>query len=327
MNSMETETVIMDGHVFIQLWPCSRTVLPDGAEAAIWRGVAYRLQEGNRIDISASVAQSAHGPTARIIADGDTSWVLVQGLASDLAHVQSMLVACGETVTRTGRWLGEAEGGVTFDWFIRCASLLGTEALRVLSPEGSSAAEANDRQRIMALEGRLSELSAMVARLESVQPVTAPALRSDHELALARDEIARLHAEIEAQAPTPSPLPPPPPAALRLRDEIGAAFAALRPDVDLLRDSLEVVCVEFHARPALWRAIGELPASGVRPEGWKSLRGVDRFWERHISTGRDDSGRAYARFDRQSRVWRLLIGWKVDQSRDIAWLANHVPQN
>ena len=322
MNSTETEIVIMDGDVFIQLWPCSRTRMADGSEAAIWRGVAYRLQDGDRIDISACEPKFAPGPTTRIIADGDTSWVLVQGLASDLAHVKSMLAACGETVTRTGRWLGESDG-VTFDWFIRCASLLGTEALRLLSPEEGSAAEANDRQRITALEGRLSELTAMVARLESVRPVTAPALRSDHELALARYEIARLHAEIETQAPTP----PPPPAALRLRDEIGAAIAALRPDVDLLRDSLEVVCVEFHARPALWRAIGELPASGERPEGWKSLRGVERFWERHISTGRDDSGRAYARFDRQSRVWRLLIGWKVDQSRDIAWLANHVPQN
>jgi len=50
------------------------------------------------------------------------------------------------------------------------------------------------------------------------------------------------------------------------------------------------------------------------------LRSAERWWERHISTGQDDNDRAYARFDVSSRRWSILVGWKVDQVRDIAWL-------
>jgi hypothetical protein len=64
----------------------------------------------------------------------------------------------------------------------------------------------------------------------------------------------------------------------------------------------------------------ELPVTGGRPDGWKALRGTERWWERHVSTGQDDSGRAYARFDPIRRRWELLLGWKADQTRDIGWL-------
>ena len=94
----------------------------------------------------------------------------------------------------------------------------------------------------------------------------------------------------------------------------------MRPDIDLARDSLIVASGELTSRAGFYRAIAELPASGTRPDGWKMLRGADRWWERHVSTGRDDAGRAYARFDPVTRRWSFLLGWKQEQTHDIAWL-------
>ena len=82
---------------------------------------------------------------------------------------------------------------------------------------------------------------------------------------------------------------------------------------------LGAVITEIQRTGAL-RAIAELPASGSRPDGWKMLRGAERWWERHVNTGRNDLGRAYARFDTQTRCWTLLVGTKGSQAQDIEWL-------
>ena len=50
------------------------------------------------------------------------------------------------------------------------------------------------------------------------------------------------------------------------------------------------------------------------------LRGAERWWERHINTGRNDLGRAHARFDTQTRCWNLLVGIKGSQTQDVEWL-------
>jgi hypothetical protein len=97
-------------------------------------------------------------------------------------------------------------------------------------------------------------------------------------------------------------------------------LAALRPDILLIRDSLLIAFGEFHSRNGFYKALGELPSSGSRPEGWKMLRGAERWWECHVSTGRNDHGRAYAKYDTTARQWSLLLGWKADQQQDIAWL-------
>jgi hypothetical protein len=98
----------------------------------------------------------------------------------------------------------------------------------------------------------------------------------------------------------------------------------LRPDVELLGDTLTIALGEFASRSAFYRAVQQLPVEGSRPQGWKMLHAAERWWERHVSTGRDDRGRAYARFDTGTRRWQLLLGWKSDQARDIAWLQRQV---
>jgi hypothetical protein len=152
----------------------------------------------------------------------------------------------------------------------------------------------------------------------------AAALDSRHDTEMA-DQLREALNEIEALkaalgAPRERSLETLPPANFRLAEELRAVLTATRPDVTLLRDSWQVLAGEFRSRDGFWRAVGELPPDGSRPHGWKSFRSAERWWERHVSNGEDDTGRAYARFDTGTRSWRVLLGWKAAQDRDSAWL-------
>jgi hypothetical protein len=98
----------------------------------------------------------------------------------------------------------------------------------------------------------------------------------------------------------------------RLQDEIAVSLATLRPDLRLLR--------EFADRRAFYRALIEL-GSDVLGRTWKKIRGsgASTWFERHVSTGQDDSGRIYAR--RTDGRWDLLVSHKSQQARDIVWLS------
>ena len=162
----------------------------------------------------------------------------------------------------------------------------------------------------------------MEAALRSVarpakQPVLSATSGSDAALEAALARVQELQLRLDALA-TRQPASKPP--QTRLQDELGAVLTAFRPDVVLLRDSLRVAVGEFPSRSGFYRTLRELPPEGGRPEGWKALRGADRWWERHVSTGQDDGGRAYARFDATARRWAVLLGWKVEQARDIEWV-------
>ena len=75
-------------------------------------------------------------------------------------------------------------------------------------------------------------------------------------------------------------------------------------------------------RRALYRGLAELHVvNGRLPATWKKLKGLNAWWERHMSNGQDDAGRVYARLRDSDRIWNVLISHKGEQSRDIAWLA------
>lgn len=45
-------------------------------------------------------------------------------------------------------------------------------------------------------------------------------------------------------------------------------------------------------RRALYRGLAELQiVNGRLPPTWKKLKGLDAWWERHMSDGQDDAGR------------------------------------
>ena len=97
-------------------------------------------------------------------------------------------------------------------------------------------------------------------------------------------------------------------------------FWAVIPEVRLMRDSLIVVAAEFSNRRALYRGLVELRTVNSRlPPTWKKLKGLDEWWERHISDGQNDAGKVYARLGDSDHIWDVLISG--EQARDIAWLA------
>jgi len=324
----EIDVDVFEGERLVQRCACTAQPFPDGRPGAIWRGVTYPLLPGDRIDVGATQHREVQGQPFAVVAGEGTTWILVSGLASALTEARDRLEAGGIRVAHSGRWLGDTPEGSSFDWFLRCegvvevgqvGELLGANRTVVQTAEG----------RLAVLEQHLLEMRAALARLadELVVATRAPSTASllqetrsanhDAILEATRDRVRELETRLAATPPNPAPARS---STARLQQELGAVLVALRPDVILLRDSLQVAVGEFASRTAFYRTLQELPVSGARPEGWKALRGSERWWERHVSNGQDDSGRAYARFDTRSRQWRLLLGWKGEQSRDIDWI-------
>jgi len=324
----EIEIAVFDGETLIQRCPCTLRDLPDGRRGVIWRGVVYPLLPGDRIDVSAGEAQAAPEQPFAVLGGEGSTWVLIRGLADALAEAQARLGAAGIRVARSGRWLGDPVGNVAFDWFLRCEGTLEPHQVRELLGQGSVVNDTAEA-RLAVLEQQLLETKAELARLAEqlhkatpppsvpAQPVTPVVPERDAALEGALEKIRELQTRLEAVPPRAAPSRP---AVGRLEEELAAVLGALRPDVILLRDSLRVVVGEFFSRAGFYRILQELPVEGGRPRGWKALRGAERWWERHVPTGQDDTGRAYACFDPMVRRWNLLVSWKEEQSRDIEWL-------
>lgn len=108
---------------------------------------------------------------------------------------------------------------------------------------------------------------------------------------------------------------------VRIIDEVGLVVAILLPRIQLLKDSLTVIVTEFSDRRALYRALYGFGGDTIHfSNPWKKLKGREDWWERHVSTGQDNTGRIYARMDRSSQNWFVLVSKKVSQERDIVWL-------
>jgi hypothetical protein len=326
MMQSEIEISLMDDGVVVQRWPCTRTAMPDGSPGVIWRGVAYPLLPGDRIEIGAPHRQN-QGISHAVVAGEEATWILLQGLPATLQAACGALARNGVEVSRSGRWLGEPADGVAYDWFLRCVGAVDpTVVANVLGAPVAAPATIDAAARVLVLEQRIADLLAELARVElalrHAANTTAPAVPAaptapDPALIEALEQLATLRRRIAAAETSPVP---PSGAAVRLRDEVAAFLAALRPDVRLLRNSLTVVVGEFESRVGFYRAIRELPSSGARPDGWKTVHAAEKWWESHMSNGRDNTGRAYARFDTKTRQWGLLVGWKSEQAQDIAWL-------
>lgn len=325
----ETEIDVHAGPLLVGRYVC--TLSGDAGETrwASWRGMLYPLRDDGSIDVGVVPAAPA-ADAFTVVRGEDATWVLLQGMPEDLANGAALLGAGGLRVLRSGRWLGEPVGQVAYDWFVRCAGDVPAERITALLDAGGPAAPTDEAARVRVLEQEAREARARLAELEAAlrnagERRAEPASPSDDGTAGALEEAWRENAELKARlermeasadqtARGGSRVPV-------LREEVDGLIKALRPDVTFLRDSLRVAFGEFSSRESLYRAVSELPESGARPDGWKDLKGQNRWWERHVSDGRDDTGRAYARFDRDARRWDLLIGWKSEQARDIDWIA------
>jgi hypothetical protein len=288
-----------------------------------WRGVVYPLLPGDQIDVGLpQQAEPASSGKHVMLPGHDVSWILLQGMATARDEALHSLEAAGFICSRSGRWLGDLVAGEAYDWFIRCEGEVDPAVIAGLLRGQVQAAPDDPTARVALLEQRISDLKADLATLEAKlrKVPDVPDARPEDGARGLEAALAQLAVLQDKLAEQPERLPPARPRD-RLGDEIGLMLKGVRPDIEMLRDSLVVAVGEFTSRAALYRALGELPVEGGKPGAWKMLRSVERWWERHVSDGRDHTGRLYAKFDASARRWQVLLGWKQDQARDIAWLS------
>jgi hypothetical protein len=284
-----------------------------------------------------------------VVQGGDAVWVLVAGDVILRDEYAAKLRHGGFDVLRVGQWLGESVQGFDADWFIRVERPLGDSALesRLASVLGGTCAASTNAEdpvqmelsRQRALEDELAAARAQALAFEQLLgEERQKALASEAELFVLIESLEAELAEKKRDFAGPgeqqntlltgpknsdgglSPTRVGKPVT-KIQDEISSVLTSLLPNMKLLRSSLRIASSEYRDRGAFYRALGEL-ATGVAklPPAWKKLRGADGWWERHVSTGEDDSGRLYARYGTEGASWQLLLSFKSEQSRDVAWL-------
>ncbi|WP_158044846.1 hypothetical protein [Skermanella pratensis] len=294
---------VFEGEQFLEGRVCRKVLLPDQVAGVIWRGLAYPLLEGSRIDIAGpaiipgSTASTPRSQPAEgrftVIEGADEAYLLIQGSGLECEQAASRLGAVGFKVIRTGRYLGEPVDDVIPDWFIRfehgpqqSGSLLTRVAsvlAGVLACSGSSSTElrlrlveselATAKAKEAALRVELARLKLTIAERENAEVWNEAKARTELDaLQSALVEEARNRAAAEAlaleAASTPRNLVQP-----RLRDEVSAVFESLLPRITLLRSSPEAIAAEFSDRRFLYRALAELSAGDEGlPANWKKLR-------------------------------------------------------
>jgi hypothetical protein len=279
---------------------------------------------------------------------GDNSgYLLIQGSVIDRETAAAALRKSGATIVRIGRYMGDPLDGLSPDWFVRFElgeATFDTVADAVGAPDfdrasaGESAADLRSRLLITELgqaRVQIATAKAEIARLRlELAEISARAVVADvHADVLVRleDERAALQealiaesqareaAEAVAREAEPSARRPEAPRALTA--EIETVLRAMTPRVRLIRDSLAFCAVELSDRAHLYRILAQLEGTPMGwPAGWKKLKALAGWWERHLSDGVSDAGRIYARLDPSDRCLEVLVSTKGDQQRDIAWL-------
>lgn len=338
--SPEVEIEIYDGNVALDKRRCPLVRLGDGRSAALWRGLAFPLLSGDRIDVGGE-AWSAPDTLPLVLPQkafavigGQTeAYLLLAGGFIETEAVAGKLRQAGIVVLRTGRYFGEAVPGLEADWFIRIIKPSDVEDLETaLEPivaaqaiRPAEASKADPRTRLLTAEllaarAREASLQVEIARLRSAIAEARPEIDRHSEAlqeALAEEQRRRIEAEEAASAFESRPRVMP---AGRIADEVRYVLVGLLPHIRMLRDSIEVITAEFASRQGVWRALSELSDAGGIPRDWKKIHGAEGWWERHLINGRDNAGRIYVRKS-AGVCWDVLVSHKTEQPRDIAWLA------
>ncbi|HZS85508.1 MAG TPA: hypothetical protein VFA50_21745 [Stellaceae bacterium] len=322
----------------------------------IWRGLAYPFCAEGIIDIE-SIAfppgecspweqASSMPPQPFALIDGaDEAYALLPGSIADCDEAASQLRNAGVTIVRTGRYLGDPLPQLQADWFVRfvkpadkadlqafIGSVLGHSLgapppqdsaelrIRVLRQELASARarEANLRAELYEVKTKSIDAGRLELELAELQAALAEEKQRAESLSVMPSSEPVLDVAIDQAASVPTRPSPAVPG--RLTVEIQTVLEVLLPRVRLLRDSLDVVATEFGTRQSVYRALAELHEIGSRPSAWKKVQGADGWWERHVSNGQDNQGRAYARLNAEDRRWEVLISHKSAQPRDMKWL-------
>lgn len=341
---------ILDGTLLLDERDCRTIERPDGGLAAIWRGQAFPLlPDGKSIDVSqegwspselALLKPREAPPAYALLENKDSVYVLLSGSVTDREAAVSRLKLARIEVERTGPYLGAPVAGMDCDWYIRLshpgrldlstlianslgvppsqANAPGDLRTRLLETELSLARARNaaDRAELARIRLENAALQSTSAEAQSfrmaMEAANAEAIRLTQEFERLSQEVARSR---EMQHIRPDH---------RIETEIVDMMAMLLPRARLLRDSLQLMTIEYASRKGVYRALQELHTSdqGI-PSAWKVVKGLNGWWERHVSNGQADTGRAYARLDTSDRIWDVLLSHKATQPRDMQWLARN----
>ena len=332
--------------------PLRRVRLPDGRPGALWGGQAFPLAEDGSIDIAGPFFApevcrpwSETSPKRRWTLFGgfEEAVLLLDGDALARDAALSALRSAGLEVLRAAPVL---DPELEADWSVRLTvprdgPPLAARIEAALGPSSplSGPTSPGDRLRTRLLEEEVRRLLAErdklrraleAARSSASAPRGRASEEMDTELLRARRRIAELEAELErAHEKTAShrqlvedaragsvPVVAPNTERVhrRLRTELEAFVEAL-PRIELVGDSLLALLTDYRERRAVYRVLGELQAGDALQRRFKPVRGRDGWYECHVSTGHDDSGRIYVH--RVGERWRVLVSKKEDQKRDL----------
>jgi NTP pyrophosphatase (non-canonical NTP hydrolase) len=337
---LEVEIKICEGNVALNKRRCPLVRLRDGRSAVFWRGLAFPVLPGDRINIAedaypiTETLPSATLPNAFAVIDGqDEAYILMAGGFIETEAVAGKLRQARIVVLRTGRYFGEPVPGIEADWFIRIVKPSDVEdlatalepiiAAQALRPEDPSTTDLRTRLltvELLAARAREAGLQVEIARLRSTIAQSQPEIDRQSEAlqeALAEERRRRIEAEEAAAAVESRPKAMP---SGRVADEVRDVLAGLLPHMRMLRDSVEVMTAEYASRQGVWRALGELTNAGGIPRDWKKIHGADGWLEQHLINGRDNTGRIYVPKS-GGMNWDVLVSHKAQQPRDVAWLA------
>lgn len=351
---------VFDGSQLVEVRACTLMQLPDGRQAAIYRGLAFPLMpSGNSINI----AEEAHPPVPAapietmksgnepnvpyaVVSGVDQAYIFVAGSAMDLERAAADLRQAGVPILRTGRYLGDPVDGLAADWFVRVippddgerlSDRVGRVLGRVQSPQNEPmlrlrllAAElAQTRERALRSEAEVKKLKAALRSQPLPDTHRAGVTEAAYPEGAGAGQYPPDATAIDdnradhATATENAQLPyQPTPMPKRVLAEIEDVFVALLPRIRLLRQCIDVVAIEFVDRRSLYRVLAELDRCETTiPSRWKTVQGVDGWIEKSkVGNGQDSQGRIYARLDRADRSWEVLVSHKAEQDRDIAWL-------
>lgn len=327
--------------------------LPDGRLGALWRGQVFPLAADGSIDI-AGPFEPTDACRPLPTAPGTQGWSLLEG------HEEAVLLLQGDALTRDAALAALRAAGLSAiraypalnpdleaDWSIRLlipregpplreriAALLGESAVEPTPPSTEERLRLRlleqQMQRVLAERDRLRAEVEMLRRAQTEAlsgKERNPALERVREL---EREVERAHAEIEALqkalADAEARVRPGSRADdTRLHRRLAAeieAFLEAFPRIELVGDSILTLLTDYSARTSVYRVLSELERGVELHRRFKPVRGADGWWECHVSTGHDDSGRIYIRWAVER--WRVLVSIKEAQKRDLAWLKSNL---
>lgn len=312
--------------------------LADGRTGTLFRGQVFPLAADGSIDIAGPyVTPEECAPPARasggwsLIRDGEEAVLLLSGGAAERDRALAALRARGVGVQR---FFPALDPDLEADWIVRLApGALAADAEAELGRvfagllEGPPPASEALRIRLLELErDRLrGENAALRRELEALRaagraaaelvsepsgPEAPPSPAAGSAPAATASEAGPTVGRGEGPIKAPSER-----LARKLSEEIAALLAAF-PRIELLRGSLLTLLTDYRDRRAFYRLLAELDRGEALQRRFKPVRGCEGWFECHLSTGQDDSGRLYARRG-SAGSWQVLVSIKEHQRRDL----------